>query len=46
MSVQEINLGDVVDCPYCGKEFEMKNLDDDDLNDFDEYFEHITVCGG
>lgn len=44
MPYQEVNLGDIVECPHCKKEFEMNNFSDDDLDDFDEYFEHITTC--
>lgn len=44
MSIQEFSLGDIAECPNCGKYFEMNNLDDDELNDFDNYFEHVTTC--
>jgi hypothetical protein len=44
MSIQEFSLGDIAECPNCGKEFELNNLDDEDINDFDMYFEHITTC--
>lgn len=40
----EITEGDIRECPHCGKEFEMNDLSEDDLNDFDNYFEHITTC--
>lgn len=43
--ILEVGLGDIVECPHCGKEFEMKNLDDENINDFDVYFEHVTTCG-
>lgn len=46
VSVQEYGLGDIAECPLCGKEFEMNNLDDEDINDFDLYFEHISTCEG
>lgn len=41
---EEIKQGDIVECPHCGKEFEMNNLTEDDYNDFDKYFEHVTLC--
>lgn len=44
--VDEFELGDVAVCPHCGKEFEMNNLDEDNWNDFDDYFEHVTTCNG
>jgi len=46
MSIQYFNVGDIAQCPNCSKEFEMSNLDDEELNDFDEYFEHVTTCDG
>lgn len=46
MPIEEFYEGDVAECPVCGKEFELNNLDEDELNDFDEYFEHITTCNG
>ena len=44
--IQEFGLGDIVECPHCGKEFEINNLDENDINDFDNYFEHVTTCNG
>ncbi|WP_176473323.1 hypothetical protein [Niallia circulans] len=46
MSIQEYGLGDIAECPHCGKEYEMKNLDEEDYNDFDQYFEHVSICEG
>ncbi|WP_190323389.1 hypothetical protein [Rummeliibacillus sp. TYF-LIM-RU47] len=46
MAIQEFRLGDIAECPHCGKEFEMNNLDEEDYNDFDQYFEHVSVCDG
>lgn len=43
--ILEVELGDVIECPHCGKEFEMNNLDEDEIDDFDNYFEHVTTCG-
>lgn len=43
--IEEFELGDIAVCHHCGKEFEMNNLDEDDWNDFDKYFEHVTTCG-
>lgn len=41
---EELKLGDIVECPICGKEFEMTNFDGEKLDDFDLYFEHVTTC--
>lgn len=46
MSIQEIGLGDEVECPHCGREFALKDINDEELDDFDVYFEHITTCRG
>lgn len=46
MSIQDFGLGDIAECPNCGKEFEMNNFDEDDIDDFDNYLEHITICNG
>lgn len=46
MPVQEFELGDIAECPHCGKEFEMNDLDEEDYNDFDKYFEHVSNCEG
>ncbi|MGO4890316.1 hypothetical protein ACJ2A9_21420 [Anaerobacillus sp. MEB173] len=46
MSIREFSLGDIVECEHCGKEFELNNLDEDEFDDFDGYFEHITTCNG
>lgn len=46
MAYTEVRLGDIIECPECGKSFEMNDLSEDDLNDFDVYFEHITTCEG
>lgn len=43
--IEEFEQGDIAECPHCGKEFEMNNLSEDDYNDFDQYFEHVSVCG-
>ncbi|KIL74210.1 hypothetical protein [Bacillus badius] len=44
MPIHEFGLGDIAECPNCGRGFELNNLDEEELNDFDEYFEHITTC--
>lgn len=41
----EVSLGDVVECPHCRKEFEINDVDEDNYNDFDIYFEHVSTCG-
>ena len=46
VAIHDFGLGDVAECPQCGKEFEMNNLDDEEINDFDVYFEHFTTCDG
>ena len=45
MAVQEFESGDIAECPHCGREFEMNNLDEEDFDDFDEYFMHVTMYG-
>ncbi len=45
MSIEDFVLGDIAECPHCGKEFELNNFHEDEPDDFDEYFEHITTCG-
>ena len=40
----DVKLGDIVVCPNCGKEFEMNDLNEDSYNDFDMYFEHVSIC--
>ena len=42
----EIREGDYVNCIHCGKEFHIKNVSDNDWDDFDSYFEHLTTCDG
>lgn len=42
--IQEFELGDIAECYGCGKEFEMNNLDEKNINDFDIYFDHVTTC--
>lgn len=42
--VQEFELGDIAECPHCGKKFEMNDLGEEDYNDFDKYFEHVSIC--
>lgn len=42
----EFQEGDIAVCPRCGAEHEMNYLDEDELDDFDEYFMHITTCEG
>lgn len=44
MSIQELGIGDIAECPHCGKEFEINNLDENEFDDFDAYFEHVTTC--
>lgn len=44
MPIFEFEEGDVAICPHCEKEFEINNLKDDDYNDFDVYFEHVSIC--
>lgn len=46
MAVQEFELGDIAECPHCGEEFEMNNLSEDDFDDFDDYFMHVSMCKG
>lgn len=46
MSIYEYEQGDVMECPNCGKEFTLENIDEDELDDFDAYFEHVTTCEG
>lgn len=46
MSIHEFSLGDIAECPRCGREFELNNMDEEELNDFDEFFEHVTTCDG
>lgn len=46
MAVTEFGHGDIMECPHCGKEFEINNIDDDELDDADTYFEHVTTCDG
>lgn len=36
MAIYEFAEGDIMECPYCEKEFD----------DFDDYFEHVTTCDG
>ena len=43
--ISEFGISDVIECPRCGREFELNNLDEDNHDDFDEYFEHVTACG-
>ncbi len=42
----EFELGDIVECPVCQKVFEITRIDDDELDDSDLYFEHVTMCDG
>lgn len=42
--IAEYQEDDVAVCPKCGKEFELKNLSEEDINDFDIFFEHVSVC--
>ncbi|MFD1777035.1 hypothetical protein [Paenibacillus rhizophilus] len=42
----DFGLGDIAECPRCGREFEINNLDDEELDDADRYFEHVTTCDG
>lgn len=42
----EFELGDTVECPVCRKVFEITRIDDDDIDDSDLYFEHVTMCEG
>jgi hypothetical protein len=44
VSVYEFEQGDIAECHHCGKEFEMNNLNEEDYNDFDQYFEHVSMC--
>lgn len=46
MTFQDFELGDIAECPICGKEFEMNDLGEEDYNDFDKYFEHVSICEG
>jgi hypothetical protein len=46
MSIREIDSGDIMECPHCGRDFEMNNINDEDIDDFDDYFMHITTCDG
>jgi hypothetical protein len=46
LSIQHYGVGDIAECPHCGREFELMNLEEEELDDFDEYFEHITTCDG
>lgn len=41
---EEFEEGDVAQCPHCGKEYKLDNLSEDDYDDFDQYFEHVTTC--
>lgn len=41
--MDEIGLGDIVECPSCSREFAMNNLDEDEFDDFDEYFMHVSI---
>lgn len=42
----EYELGVTVECPVCHQVFELIHLDDEELNDSDLYFEHVTMCDG
>lgn len=45
MAIQGLGLGSIVECERCGEEFELNYLHEEELDDFDEYFEHVTTCG-
>lgn len=36
--------GDIVFCPHCDQEFEINYISVSDIDDADEYFEHVTMC--
>ncbi|WJH28431.1 hypothetical protein N6H13_25910 [Paenibacillus sp. CC-CFT742] len=42
----DYELGDTVECPVCLRVFEITRIDDEELDDSDLYFEHITMCDG
>ena len=42
----EFELGDIVECPVCRQSFEITRIDDNELDDSDLYFEHVTMCDG
>ncbi|WP_445478009.1 hypothetical protein ACULLL_16745 [Lysinibacillus irui] len=46
MPVQEFGLRDSAECPYCGKAFEMNDIDEEDDNDYERYLEHVLICVG
>ncbi|MHA7580416.1 hypothetical protein ACX12E_08455 [Paenibacillus vandeheii] len=42
----EYELGDTVECPVCCRVFTITRIDDEELDDSDLYFEHVTMCDG
>ena len=44
MPTVEFEEGDIAECPHCGLEFEMNDLSEDDWDNSDAYFEHVTTC--
>lgn len=41
-----ISEGDTVWCPHCEKEFHIGELSEDEWDDADRYFEHVSTCDG
>ena len=42
----QISEGDTVLCPHCEKEFYMEKFHEEEWDDFDRYFEHVSTCEG
>lgn len=42
----EFGEGETVECPHCGKEFNIESIDDEEWDDSDVYFEHVSMCDG
>jgi len=41
---EEFKQGDIAECPYCGTEFQLDYISEEEYDDFDQYFEHVSAC--
>lgn len=42
----EFEIGNNVECPACKRTFTINHMDEDEPDDTDFYFEHVTLCTG
>lgn len=42
--ITEYEQGDIMECPHCGETFELEQILAEELDDFDEFFEHVSTC--